>query len=183
MLGTVHRTGDGRLALRFERRLAHPPEQVWRAITEVEHLRHWFPVEIDSDLSPGATVRFDLTAEAKRRLHLEGADTTTDGLVTVFDPPRLLEYTWGEELTRWELSADGEGGCLLVFTDIFDGDLREPDHRNATTQASASWHACFEMLEAWLAGRPAGRSAWDRAAELAEAYLAVVTEAAPRRSR
>ena len=34
---------DGRPALRFERRLDHPIERVWRAITEPDELRHWFP--------------------------------------------------------------------------------------------------------------------------------------------
>jgi uncharacterized protein YndB with AHSA1/START domain len=36
-------TTDGRAVLRFERRLEHSPERVWRAITEAEELRHWFP--------------------------------------------------------------------------------------------------------------------------------------------
>ena len=31
--------------LRFERVLAHPPEQVFRAISEPAELRHWFPAE------------------------------------------------------------------------------------------------------------------------------------------
>ncbi|UMG93452.1 SRPBCC domain-containing protein [Nocardioides sp. TF02-7] len=43
--GVLLRDGD-RVGLRFERRLAHPPEKVWRALTESEHLRHWFPADI-----------------------------------------------------------------------------------------------------------------------------------------
>jgi hypothetical protein len=34
---------DGRTVLRFERRLDHPVERVWRAITEPDELRNWFP--------------------------------------------------------------------------------------------------------------------------------------------
>src|SRR5258708_20510209 len=34
---------DGRWRLRFTRALAHPPEKVWRAITEPQHLQAWFP--------------------------------------------------------------------------------------------------------------------------------------------
>jgi uncharacterized protein YndB with AHSA1/START domain len=36
-------TVDGRAVLRFERRLDHPRERVWRAITDPEELCHWFP--------------------------------------------------------------------------------------------------------------------------------------------
>jgi hypothetical protein len=37
------KTADSGYVLRFERRLDHSPERVWRAITEPEELAHWFP--------------------------------------------------------------------------------------------------------------------------------------------
>ena len=42
MTGTLESTDNG-YRLRFERRLDHSPERVWRAITEPEELAHWFP--------------------------------------------------------------------------------------------------------------------------------------------
>jgi hypothetical protein len=36
-------TVAGRPALRIERRLDHSVERVWRAVTDPEELRHWFP--------------------------------------------------------------------------------------------------------------------------------------------
>jgi uncharacterized protein YndB with AHSA1/START domain len=42
--GTLETTGD-RHTLRFERRLDHSVERVWRAITEPDELGHWFPPE------------------------------------------------------------------------------------------------------------------------------------------
>src|SRR3954447_12743839 len=45
---------QGRWRLRFERRLAHPPERVWRAITEPDDLRAWFPFDIEGDRAAGA---------------------------------------------------------------------------------------------------------------------------------
>jgi uncharacterized protein YndB with AHSA1/START domain len=36
-------TVDNRPALRFERHLDHAVERVWRAITEPEELRRWYP--------------------------------------------------------------------------------------------------------------------------------------------
>src|SRR5262249_17820484 len=52
-------TIENRPALRFERRLSHPVDVVWRAITESDELVHWFPsrVEVD-DLHPGAEMTF-----------------------------------------------------------------------------------------------------------------------------
>ena len=38
-------TVDDRHVLRFERRLDHSVERVWRAITDPDELRHWFPPE------------------------------------------------------------------------------------------------------------------------------------------
>ena len=42
MTGTLESADNG-YRLRFERRLDHSPERVWRAITEPEELAHWFP--------------------------------------------------------------------------------------------------------------------------------------------
>ena len=40
--GTLE-TIENRPALRFERRLGHSVERVWRAISDPDELRHWFP--------------------------------------------------------------------------------------------------------------------------------------------
>ena len=40
--GTLE-TIEARPALRFERRLGHSVERVWRAISDPDELRHWFP--------------------------------------------------------------------------------------------------------------------------------------------
>lgn len=71
---------------------------------------------------------------------------TLYGEVTAADPPRLLEYTWADEVLRSELEPV-EGGCRLVFTHIVDD-------RALVAGAGAGWHATFEGLEAVLGGRP-----------------------------
>ena len=48
MHGT-YETIEGRPAVRFERRLAHPVDAVWRAVTERDQLAHWFPTEPPAD--------------------------------------------------------------------------------------------------------------------------------------
>ncbi len=51
--GTVEEIG-GRYFLRFERRLPHPVETVWDALTRPERLRDWFgEVEVKLELVEG----------------------------------------------------------------------------------------------------------------------------------
>lgn len=57
MHGTLDRS-DGQPRLVFTRRLDHPPEAVWRALTEADSLAAWFPADIHGDWEPGAKLRF-----------------------------------------------------------------------------------------------------------------------------
>lgn len=56
-LGELDRSGE-RWRLRFVRRLPHPPDLVWRAVTDPEHLAAWFPQEIVGERRAGAVLRF-----------------------------------------------------------------------------------------------------------------------------
>jgi uncharacterized protein YndB with AHSA1/START domain len=162
-LGSVYTTADGRYALRFERRYDHPPAKVWRAITEPEQLRAWFPAVVEFDLTPGARLRFVPTDEQRRRYGMTDEQATT-GVVTRVDPPVLLEYTWDREILRWELTPQDTHGCRLVFTNVFDD-------RAMAGPAGAGWHAGLEVVAAQLDGRPVDWSPWDRADELTSTYL------------
>jgi uncharacterized protein YndB with AHSA1/START domain len=164
-LGTLSATDAGRLELRFERRLAHPPARVWRAISEWEHLRAWFPAVVTFDLRAGARLRFEPTAEQKARFNLSDEDAPpSEGEVTLVDPPHLLEYTWEAEVLRWELRPDGERGCLLVFTHTFDD-------RDMAAPLGAGWHAGLEVVEAQLDGREVGPPPWERVEQLNADYV------------
>ena len=44
---------DGRPALRFERRLNHSVERVWRAVTDPAELARWFVSEVSWKPEPG----------------------------------------------------------------------------------------------------------------------------------
>ena len=163
MLGTLHTRTDGRFELRFERRLAHPVEKVWRALTDPEHLRAWFPASVDLDLTPGAKLRFELVPEAQARLGISDDDMTSYGEMTTVDPPRLLEYTWSGEILRWELEATADG-CRLRFTDVFDD-------RAVAADDGAGWHVALEALSSALDDRDVDRLAlFDRADEMSKTY-------------
>jgi uncharacterized protein YndB with AHSA1/START domain len=156
MEGTLHEK-DGRYVLRFERRLDHAPEKAWAAITDPQRLRAWFPqgVEYEGEMAVGEKIRF----------HWDKGDDEPPfgGEILAFDPPRLFEFTWDDEVLRFELRPDGGGGCVLVFTDTMD------DRGRAARNASG-WHACLDALAAWLDGRALGSSSQERSAGLREGY-------------
>jgi len=150
-LGTLTRQGD-RWTLTFTRTLAHSREKVWRAVTEPEHLAVWYPQEIVGDRKVGAPLRF-----------VSPAGDGFDGQMLVFDPPSVIEFTWGADLLRIELRPDG-AGTLLTLTDTFD-DLGK------AARDAAGWHECLDRLVSDLDGN--APPAWgDRWRQLHPAYVA-----------
>ena len=53
--GTMERRGDRRV-IRFERRLAHPVERVWRALTDPNEIAAWLAVAEPLELEQGGRV-------------------------------------------------------------------------------------------------------------------------------
>jgi uncharacterized protein YndB with AHSA1/START domain len=126
----------GRWQLRFTRRLAHPRERVWRALTERDELAAWFPTDIEGERRAGAPLRFAFPA---------GEAPPIDGEMVACDPPSLLEFTWGDDETlRFELQADA-GGTLLTFVNTFDA-------LGKAARDAAGWHACLDVLAYHLDG-------------------------------
>jgi len=141
-LATKQVDDEGRTVLRFERRLAHPPEKVWRAVTEPSELAHWFPAKIDAfEMRPGAPMRFS---------ELDPDIEATTGEVLEADPPKRFAFRWDQDLMSFELTPEA-GGCRLVFTHALSGSEMWGDERFAA-QHSAGWDTCLEMLSARLAG-------------------------------
>jgi uncharacterized protein YndB with AHSA1/START domain len=135
-------TVRGRSTLRFERRLAHSPAKVWRALTEPAELTHWFPQDLVGTFAPGEKLRFVFRGEPPMLDGQVVPDFT--GEVLEFDPPRVLSYTWAGDTLRWTLTPDGDG-CLLVFTDTFT-------EQGKAARDGAGWHVCLEALDARLNG-------------------------------
>ncbi|GAA2294860.1 SRPBCC family protein [Streptomyces violaceusniger] len=151
MKDTLAQSDGGRSALRLERRLAHPPEKVWRALTEPAQLVHWFPSEVQVELAVGGRMGFVFPGR-------EAPDM--DGVVTELDPPHVFAFTWGEDELRWELRPEGEG-CVLTLTHTF-GD------RFGAASFASGWHACITGLAALLGDEEVVH---DDIAELHERYV------------
>jgi uncharacterized protein YndB with AHSA1/START domain len=171
--GTLEARADGKYVLRFERRLAHPPEKVWRALTEPDQLRQWFPTDIEGERKLGAKLLFVFRDDAPRAEDmpelLEHDPEDLEGEYTEFDPPRLLAYTWGDEDLRWELEPT-EQGCRLALTHTFDersGIPHPAGPRKKAARNAAGWDVCLASLETLLDhgsrhDDPSGDQPWER---------------------
>ena len=145
--GTIEKSPGGSITVRFDRRLRHPIERVWQALTDPDELRRWWG---DTELDPVEGGLFQLRW---RNTDGNGNVATLDGAITRIDPPRLLEIsaTWGstdptQPGTRthltWELEPDGDH-TLLHFTNTVD----TPAHDIPT---AAGWHLHLDALAAVL---------------------------------
>jgi uncharacterized protein YndB with AHSA1/START domain len=178
--GVMEVREDGKYVLRFERRLPHPPEEVWRALTEPDQLRQWFPAAIEGERKLGARIRFVFREDAPSADELpellEHDPETMEGEITELDRPRLFAYTWGDEALRWELRRDGDD-CLLSFTATFDergGNIPHPaGPRRKGARDASGWHLCLDALEALLDGKASDADAPedDRWRQLYEGYV------------
>jgi uncharacterized protein YndB with AHSA1/START domain len=137
---TLHTDGDTSV-LRFERRLAHSPDKVWKAITEPAEMAHWFPAEVRTELKPGARMEFTFPDSAP-------VDSGGDGEVLEFDPPKVYAFRWNNDVLRFELVPDG-AGCLLVFSHFLGGGGLG---RLAAGRNAAGWDVCLDTLQARLDG-------------------------------
>jgi uncharacterized protein YndB with AHSA1/START domain len=142
MYGTLDHLGDGRWQLRFTRTLPHPLEKVWRAITEPEHLAHWFPSTIDGERAAGARLRFSFPGVQAPPI---------EGEMLAYEPPSLMEFRWGTDIVRLELRPSEEGTVLTLLDTL--------DERGKAARDGAGWHVCLDGLAAHLGGEPGAHEA------------------------
>jgi len=108
----------------LERTYPHPPERVWRALTDRHALSTWL---METDFEPVLGHKF--TFRDKPR---PGWDGITHGEVIELDPPRRLAYTWRgrpgpdkpfniDTVVRWTLAPEGSGTRLVLEHTGFAG--------------------------------------------------------------
>lgn len=135
----VQKSGD-KWTLVMVRELRHPPERVWRALTDPEHLREWAPFDADRSLAAAGPVTLSAVGAPK--------PTVTETVVSRAEAPKRLEYNWGGNDLRWELEPLGTGTRLTLWHNI---------DRGYIAWGAAGWHVCFDVLDGFLAGEPIGR--------------------------
>ncbi|HKY14650.1 MAG TPA: SRPBCC family protein [Microthrixaceae bacterium] len=155
--GTLITIGE-QPALRFERRYPRPIERVWRALTEPDEMAEWFPSNVVGERAVGAPLVFDDDRQRAEDI-AKGEPTRAEGpafrgTVLVHDPPNVFSFTWGGEVLRFELTADGDD-TVLVFTQVLT-------HPSVAARNGAGWHACLIGLDQLLGASPSGdTSDWE----------------------
>ncbi len=131
---------DEQWTLVFVRELRQPPERVWAALTEPGQLSQWAPFTTDRDLAqPGPATLTMIDGETAEEMAAQ---------VSRAEPPTLLEYTWGEDLLRWELEPAGAGTRLTLRHTVQD--------RDWLPKVAAGWHLCLDVAQRLLDGSPVG---------------------------
>ena len=136
----VQKDGD-KWTLVLVRDLAHPPARVWEALTEPEHLRQWAPFDADQSLARVGSATLSTVGTPTPQV--------SEARIKHADAPKLLEYNWGGQDLRWELSPLGVSGTRLTLWHNID--------RRFIAMGAAGWHICFDVMERALADRPIGR--------------------------
>lgn len=129
---------QGGYEARFELRVQHAVEKVWSFLTENDKLALWFSELKVEDLREGGVIKFDMQ---------DGTFEEMD--ITALQTHSVLEYTWGEDLVRFELLPlePHAEGCRLLLIEKLN---KITDH---TPKDLAGWHVCLEVIEVLLDGR------------------------------
>jgi uncharacterized protein YndB with AHSA1/START domain len=142
-LGQVKSEGEF-ATLIFERRLHHPIDAVWQAITESGELSKWYFSRGKIETRLGGKVEFFL------------GPVSVVGSVLAWDPPHVFEHEWfvarpgapkGEfGVIRWELESAGNETILKLT------------HRKLSSPAARDFvigvHVRLDRLEAFLNNSP-----------------------------
>jgi uncharacterized protein YndB with AHSA1/START domain len=127
-----------------ERDIAHPPQKLWRALTQPHLIEEWL---MKNDFAPRVGHRFNLRGEWGGVLDCE---------VLVVEPEKELSYTWNfkhddaafnlESVVTFTLTSTSTGTHLRMEQSGF-----RPDQKQAFGGAHAGWKQFFEKLDQVLA--------------------------------
>ena len=133
---------DGHAGLRFVRDHPFPRERVWKAVSEPDELKHWFPARVVTGRGgwrpvPGSPVQYVLPPD------LDGGS----GTVLAVDPPERFALSWGAEEIEVALAAVDDEHTRLTLTVL----LEDPA---TLARTAAGWEVCLDALAARVAGAP-----------------------------
>jgi uncharacterized protein YndB with AHSA1/START domain len=116
-----------------EREFAHPPEKIWRALTQPHLIEAWL---MKNDFVPALNHRFKLSADWG----------SVDCEVLEIEPNRSLSYTWAamglDSVVTWTLTPAGAGTHLKVEQTGF-----QPGQDAAYNGAKYGWNKFTTALD------------------------------------
>jgi uncharacterized protein YndB with AHSA1/START domain len=121
----------------IEREFPHPPEKVWRALTQPHLVAEWL---MQNDIASVAGHSFSLSAEWG----------TVECRIRQADPPRSLSYDWKtkdlDSVVSWTLSPSRTGTLVRMEQAGF-----RPDQKSYFRGATARWPQFLDALDDLLA--------------------------------
>jgi len=127
----------------IEKKMSHPPEKIWRALTQGPLIKEWL---MENDFQPVVGHRFKF-----RSTPYGDWDGIIDSEVLVVEPNKKLSYSWGtlglESAVVWTLIAT-DGGTLLRMEQSGFGS----DQDKAYKGAKYGWTQFIGNMERVVAG-------------------------------
>jgi uncharacterized protein YndB with AHSA1/START domain len=127
----------------IERVFAHPPEKLWRALTESPLMAQWL---MKNDFEPAVGRKFQFRFDP-----VPNWDGVIDCEVLIVDPLKRLSYSWGSL---------GLGSVVLFTLTPAEGGTHvrmeqsgfRPDQEQAYKGAKYGWKSFFDGLERVVGG-------------------------------
>lgn len=136
-------TAESTRTLVLEREFPHPPEKLWRALTESPLLAQWL---LNNDFEPTPGRRFQFRSEPMPQW-----DGLIDCEVLAIEPLKQLSYTWRalglDSVVLWTLTPTSAGTHLRMEHSGF-----RPDQERAYQGANYGWQRFLDKLDRVLAG-------------------------------
>jgi uncharacterized protein YndB with AHSA1/START domain len=121
-----------------EKEFPHPPEKVWRALTDSSLIEQWL---MKNDFQPAAGHSFRLRVDP-----VPNWDGIIDCRVLAIEPCTMLSYTWGtlglESVVTFTLTPNAAGTHLRMEHSGF-----RPDQDAAYKGATYGWRGFLGNLE------------------------------------
>jgi uncharacterized protein YndB with AHSA1/START domain len=125
----------------IEREVAHPPEKIWRALTQPHLIEEWL---MKTDFKPVKGQKFTLSRQPRPDI-----DVVVDCQVLDVEPNRTLSYTWEafglESVVTFTLEPTPSGTVIRMEQTGF-----RPDQDAAYKGAKASWKQFVVRLDELL---------------------------------
>ncbi|MFJ8100732.1 SRPBCC family protein [Lysinibacillus sp. NPDC096212] len=135
MLATIQKQQNN-YVVKFNRPLSHSADAVWAVLTENEKLQKWMNNLEIIDLRKNGKIHFNMNDETNAYKEIA---------ITDYAEKEVLEFDWGKDTVRFELSPTDNGSILVLLETI--GGLT--DH---TPKDLAGWHICLNLFSDLLNG-------------------------------
>lgn len=127
----------------IEKELPHPPEKIWRALTQGPLIKEWL---MDNDLQPVVGHKFNF-----RSTPVANWNGIIDSEVLAVEPNKKLSYSWNslglESVVVWTLVETSGGTLVRMEQSGF-----RPDQEVAYKGANYGWQKFIGGLESVVAG-------------------------------